>query len=670
MMRVLAATLCLACSAATAAETAAELAAEPLATGAVKALDLETVGPPTARVWQRVSPPGRADDTSPWKQLIWFKKDGRTAQKSYFAAADFAAGTVRELPMMPSMEPWQYLWVEGKLYIGMNLTPHLLRYDPADDSLVDLGEAFDKSATLFRMAVGPDGVLALGGGTGTDLATYNFRDGQFTRYGPIGAPGAGYVYSLSMDDRFIYCAVRGTIPWELVSINRQTRERKVLAAAPVDKNMEVNGNQASVPDTAGQTKKYSLANGEATLMTGAVAVGPKLPGPGFTGKAPELLVDESPINAGEAKVLVHMRTPGPNPTWRKAELAVGLDSDEVLGSIVALADGRLAALGRAYYPLVLVDPKTGEGQRVPMQTSSYSLLALGNRVFATGYPSANLIAYDAATPLTSPAALPDRPSVPEESAAANPRRVCYFASQTGGAHIGTCLTPAADGRVYLIARRHRYYYGFALAWFDPASLKTGVFDDAGAFNHLQIGWMAPVDGGAKLVITTYVEYNKQLPGEAPAEASLFLVDVKSGRIVGRHNPVPGARTLLGVAQTAAEHLVGVAVKEEGVSIVYRLNLRTGKTEQTRAYKAAICGETGTLGVPVRTSEFSVGPDGQVWSGASIAAGETLIFRLNPADLSVIPFGTVTGSSIRLCFHGGSLYVSGAPQIRRVKGYMP
>ena len=267
--------------------------------------------------------------------------------------------------------------------------------------------------------------------------------------------------------------------------------------------------------------------------------------------------------------------------------------------------------------------------------------------------------------------MPDRPGVPIDSAQSNPRRLHYFSGDTGGAHIGVCMEPpAADGRIYLIARRHRYFYGFALAWFDPATYATGAFKDDGAFNHYQIGWMALIDGGRKLAITTYVQYNKQLPGTAPESAALFIFDVKEQKITGKYIPLADCRALLGVVQTAPDQLVGTAVAPDGnSSVLYRFNLRTGKTEQTRPYPGLICGTPrGDLGVPVRTSDFLVGPDGLIWAGAEADAGRTMIVRFEPGDLSDHPAGTVSGKNIRLLFNGGQLYISGAPTVRRVKDY--
>ena len=59
-------------------------------------------------------------------------------------------GQLKEQPMIPCMEPWESIWVGGRLYIGMNLMPRLAVYDPATDTLTDLGEPFTKSLSDVR----------------------------------------------------------------------------------------------------------------------------------------------------------------------------------------------------------------------------------------------------------------------------------------------------------------------------------------------------------------------------------------------------------------------------------------------------------------------------------------------------------------------------------------
>jgi hypothetical protein len=628
-------------------------------------LEVESIGISTARAWWRLSPIGRADNNSPWMQLIWYKKDDRTTKKSYFASVNVTTFKLNPLTMIPSMEPWSYLWVEGKLYIGMNLSPRLIVYDPASDELKDLGQAFEKSLTLYRIAIGPDGVLALGGGTGTDIATYDPKTNTFDRFGQVGGEGAqqGYIYSLSIDDEYVYCAVRGKGPWELISLHRKSKARKVLATVPANAFMEVFGNTAIVPAESGKVPtKFQLLEGRADAVEANVVIKAlSLPSKGFSGQEPKVSVDEEPLMDGKNAIDIFVE-----PHQEKLTLEIGLDEGEI-GDVISISDGKkIAGLGRAYTPMVITNLVNSDSLRVPMPLSSYSIFSQGSRIFSTGYPSAKLIVYDIEKPITHETDIGGRIGVSPQSPEANPREIHYFSKDTGGAHIGLCMTPASDDKVYLVARRHRYYFGFALAWFDPKTLTTGVIDDKGAFNHLQIGWMTAINDGQQLAISTYIQNNPQLTGAAPASAFIFIYDVKSKEIVNKLQPFAGSKLISGIVQTDAEHLIGVSVDEKaGLSTVFRMKLKDGSISAKRTYNVILCSRTGDLGVPVVSPDFRLGPDGKVWTAVEAGISRSLIVKLDAKDLSMEPVGTVAGSHIRMLFHEGELFISGAAKVRRV-----
>lgn len=658
---------------------------EPLADGKLPVLPLKPLGISNGRPIVRLLSAGRANDQSPWRQLINYKKDPRKTKKSYFASVDYEKGTVKELGSIPAMQSWSEKWVDGKLYIGMNVMPRLVVYDPATETLQDLGEPFPgpkPSLTLFRIATDASGNLALGGGTGTDLATYDPRARKFTHYGKVGGEGAGagYIYSVAMDDQHVYCAVRGTGPWELLAINRATKARAVLATCSVHGWMEVNNNLVSitadlrVPGAERQTTLSVLADGKATAIPLAESKKWAKESPrdrGFTGKAPTVSIDDSPVFKGEPSVIVHIPSPDGQGPSREARLATPTFGEGML-DLAALPDGRIAGVGGGYTPMVIADPQGQKHELVAFEDSSFfSTMAVGTRVFVGSYPGAKLSVYDTSKPLSSPKTLPDRPGVPSGRPEANPRAVCTFMSLTEGAHAALCLTPGSDGRVYLVAKRHRYFYGFCLAWCHAQTLETGVFKDEGAFDHYQIGWMSPMDKGDKLLIATKVQYNKQLPGQAAEEGALFIFDVKSQKIVAKHVPLPKVKSLLGVVQTGPNELVGVGQLPSSASVLYRFNTQTGKTEQTRTCRATICGiDTGDSAVPVRSNGFVLGPDGWVWAGATAEAtfDKTVVFRINPGDLSWVAVGRLEDTHNRLLFSNGRLYTTGADAVQEITGW--
>jgi hypothetical protein len=647
------------------AQAGENAAVEPLGFHTAAPLKLEPVGQASVKAWYRTLTPGRADDRSPWKQLIWFKKDSRTTQKSCFAVADFDAGVLRELPtMIPAMEVSEgSRWVEGKYYLGTNLPARLVVFDPATDTLTDLGPCFaDNSLTCFRVEVSPDGMLVLAAAQGSDVSLYDPRTRQFTHFGQVAAePGGGtYAYYVSADEKYIYVAVRSSDPWELVRLDRTTKERRVLLTAPAQCHMAINGNLTEVSGQ-GPKKRYTLADGQAVELATADQPQPwSLPGPGFSGTPPGIAIDLSPIVVGEETLTVHVQSPD-GRAWRATKLPLRLDVANI-GGLAAMEDGRLVGVPGAYFAMVIVDPATGVTQRVPMQVSMYGMLPVGKRIFISGYPSGCTMVFDTGKPMTWEEDLPNRAGVKSDSPAANPKLLRYFGQDTGGAHIGMLLTKGADGNVYMIARRHRYFFGFALLWFHPEPNENGeqactVFDDGDAFHHLQVSAMHPVDGGKQLLISTQVQYNKQLPGEPPKSAAVFLFDVAEKRIVGRYEPLPGARSIAAAIMTGPETIIGSADNyvKPGTGTLFRYNTRTGRLEQTRHVDWNL-GGTMTLQ-----------PDGKLW-GSVLYGNFAVIFTLDPKDLGTKALGrTEDARSIGLCFQRGELYLSGYPTIMKAKG---
>jgi len=505
-------------------------------------------------------------------------------------------------------------------------------------------------------------MIVLGGGTGSDVSLYDPKTKQFTHFGQAAAkPGGGtYAYYLSADEKHIYVAVRSSDPWELVRLDRTTKERKVLLTAPAQCHMAISGNVAEVSGQ-GPKKWYTLADGEAVERPAEQRPKPwRLPGPGFGGTPPRLAMDPAPIAAGEDALAVHLESPG-GGEWRRTTLPLRPDTSAI-SQLAVMEDGRLVGLPNAYFAMVVVDPKDGRTERVPLSVSAYGLLPVGSKVFIAGYPSARTMVFDTARPMTWEEDLPGRPGVKETDPQANPKLLRFLGQDTGGAHIGMMLRRGADGNIYMVARRHRYFYGFALVWFNPEPNEKGefvshVFDDGGAFNHLQISAMQSLDGGRQMLISTQVQHNKQLPGEAPASASVFLFDTAQKKLTGKYEPLPGGTKIAAATLADSDTMVGIAegFRKGAPATLFRYNLRAGKLERTRHVN-------WTLG-----STLLPQSDGKLW-GNVLYGNFSVIFTVDPKDLSTRPLArTEDARTIGMLFHDGSLYLSGYPRIMRVVG---
>jgi hypothetical protein len=650
------------CASASAAESYETLKPKPMPGRGLMALETEKVGITGGRAWIRPLDTFQVPGTQDWRHLLFCKKQGKNEKVSWYVTLDLQSGKLTHHPALPGLEVLPKLWLAGKFYMGINLPGHLLAYDPATDTIEDFGKAFQESASIFSMAAAEDGTVAMGGISPTEVSLFDTKTKQFTRYGKVGA-NHGYCYSIHQDAGFIYTALRGKDPWHLVVIDKKTRAATLAMTWPQDGFMEVSGGQLRLSGDKAPPPQL-LKDGKVLPMPPKSAAAPRPATP----TPPEILYDDTPLFAGEKEMTLHYQDPADRKTWKSARLEVPL-AGETLNAACAMTRGRIAAIGNAYNPMVLFDVKTGEGRQVEMPSiSSRCMLAIDDVLYAAGYPGAIVMRWDTSKPTTPLKPLPGRPAVPEEDPKANPRLVARFPmTPTSGGHIGAQMFPAADGLLYLTARRHRHHRGFDVVWYDPAAGTKGEIDDAGALSHLQIGWATLIDEGRKLAIATYVEPNDQLPaGPVPESAKLLVLDLATRKYVAAHVPFPGLKMLTGIAESAPGKLVGLAPDNEAkTTYLYRFDLAAGRVEQCVRYDGLILGTASLTGAPGSGHGFALGPDGLIWTGAGIAAELSALLRIDPRSLAVTSPGTLAGNAFRCVFADGRVYVTGAAHIRRL-----
>ena len=629
----------------------------------VKPLSVEPVGISGGRAWVVEIDTFKAPGAEAFRTLFFYKKAGKNERTCWFATLDMATGAVKEYPGMPGLEVLPKLWVGGKLYMGMNLPGHLLVYDPAADTLTDLGNAFEKSQSIFKMAAAPDGTIACGGISPTEVSLYDPAAATFTHYGNASTGNHGYVYSIDQDNDYIYAACRGKDPWVVVAINKKTSEKKVILETPTDTFTEVGGGIVRV--LQGQEKDrrtLALKDGKTAPWT-PPAPGPRAP----VVTKPKVVFDDLPLLEGGKELVIYYQDPEDLTRWKTAGIAVPL-AGESLTAACPMSNGRLAAMGSAYNPAVVFDVKTNEGKQAPMAPiSSRCMLALGDVVYATGYPGTVTMAWDVTKPLTRAKDSPLGKGIPEDSPNANPRIVARFPMgiSTGG-HIGVQMFHAADGRLYILARRHRHNRGFDVVWFNPADGSKGVVEDNGVLDHLQVSWATIIDGGTKLAIATYIEPNDQVHGAMPDSAKIMILDLATQQYTAHYVPFSGVKTLLGLAEAAPGKLVGIAVPhDQKGGCLYRFDLATGTVEQAVRYDSYIQGLPSVTGLPGAGNDFVRGPDGMIWTAMEVAAGRSVALRINPGDLSIKALGGTEGNAFRYVFQDGQIYLTGLEKLRRV-----
>ncbi|NLF17218.1 MAG: hypothetical protein GX595_08165, partial [Lentisphaerae bacterium] len=664
--------------------------------GPLRQVKTEPIGPGSSRAWLAYYPPFmemslyQDPNNNHWMHLISFKKKGKDERITHFALIDIDDGTITEVGSVPGWEQYKCLWVNKKLYLGMNnvvLPGRLVEFDPATRILKDLESPFKKAGSLHTIAVDRDGVLALGGDP-QEVALYDPRTGGYTYYGMVGSPSTNKVYYISIDEDYIYAAARGTDPWRLIAINRKTQERRELMQVPVEGILALDRRgtiwtTANTNDDSLPKQHYHVQNGEVHKVATAeealqknaelIAGIEKLTPPPRKEAPPQCFRDESPTYLGKPEMTFIYQKPGEDKVWREIAFPIPL-ANHALNRLVQLANGRLAYSGEKYSPLTVWDPRTQRTLQVPSRTdayanSIYSMAAVDNVVFAGGYSGSIVMAFDPDKPITQTMDLPGRKGVPFKSPEANPRLVGYFSEIAKGAHTVIAMEVGADDLVYLCARRHRYFFGFDICWFDPKDYdRRGVLEAGTALDHYQMSWMCLTPDKETLVASAYVEGNPQIDSPHPTDAKLFFFDLRKKGLRKSVTPLPQVKALSGVAIVGPSTLVGAAyLADQKETVLYRLNLETDKVEMTRKYKGMLHGKPGTVYVPAKGYDFAAGPDGRVWTLGRLGEGDgQTLLRIDPRDLSAEPVCAIGVYNIRFLFSGKDLILTGGERLQRIR----
>ena len=655
--------------AAPAAQAADAPKGEKIPWRSTKGLTVEMLGDPLGVPILKLLPAMPTPDGG-FIQPMWYRAPGR---QIHFVTLNLATGAFKRFPVKGAHEIWASLVHEGKLYLGYNVPSHFGVYDPATDSLTVHDKIFEKAITLYRMCVGTDGALVLGGANGsTEVATYDPKTAALKSHGNLSVGAHNYVYYVWMDDNFIYGACRGKAPWSLIAKDRKTGKAEVLATTDVANHMSIGGNIAKVSDLKTKTTTYwRLENGKAVKLDGPpkATAAPKNPTPPM----PTVLYDPDAVYA-DGKIAIHYRLPGAAPdAWQTARLEVTLEAKTIQRIIQSDATTIVGTSG-SYGPMFRFDTTTDELKPLGAPSgNTYSIGKSGDKVYVSGYPSTWFDEVKPHEPFTPIRDLPGVKAVKSDAANANPRRVGYLSHvKAMNSHQGVRLHTGPDGVVWIIGMRHRYYRGFALAWYDPATGKVDKIDDGGLLDHLQVAWSCVLADGKRMLISTWVEPDNQRPGQPPAAAKLLLFDMVQRKFVKDFTPFPEDKALGYVVQAPDGAVVGMITYETypnpSRSILYRFDVDKGVVTKTREYEDII-GVTPRFNLIPRTGpSLRVGPDGNLYTLyrlGSVKDYPSLLIRIDPKELSVTPLGRV-GAGGRFIFVGNDIYLAGVSQLRRVK----
>ncbi|MFC1717756.1 hypothetical protein ACFL6S_29110 [Candidatus Poribacteria bacterium] len=531
------------------------------------------------------------------------------------------------------------------------------------------------------MALSPNGWVYGAGtylGEGPDSKSkaaafgFNPETGEVRDYGAVGPRinGTGYGYSMGVCDTHIYVAC-GQIPWYLVAINIKTGEQDILLEAPeggYKMRMYVSAGYGGAQVYAQKgddapRKYYWLYHGKAIPKTDDMPPWPPQKSP--SDKAPprpELHTGQVYPNSEDVATIWYrlpedkVEAPEIAPADAKPKdlgwKAVRLEGVEKhllkLHRLVNLPDGRLFGTAQGYKGRFLFDPETmavielGDGG-----TSLYAFVPYKDRLYWSGYPSAQIFVFDPSKPWTLSKGGPPGHKAPEMT---NPHRVGDQSDAFKKTRVKKMLSGvlAADGQVYFGGKGQRDYHGGGLSWINPETHEIGGMWEP--FRDYPICWITTALEDRYVVIST-------------RNQKLFVYDVETARIVREIVPVPDSEKAGPVVEVAPGRLLGTTEDPEvkGGGILYGIDAQTGEVlfRKKLPYTLQFPWTHGTA-----QWDYQKGPDGFVWTVLDNA-----LVRIDPADLRIHVLGKLDNLG-KFAFvannqGGHDLYLTGTEQMRRI-----
>jgi hypothetical protein len=641
---------------------------------------------------------------------IFFKQYGGP---NTIALMDLAAGTVKTIEtgstyanfhLAPSV-----IAPNGKLFLSIldgNLRQQICLYDPATNTFTLNAVAMppDILGETHPMVLGPDGMIYCAGSHPSGSVTAVRIDPDtlaVTSYGALGpshAPHPTWAYGMAVDDRFIYI-VSGKTPWYLVAFDRESRTVEVLHtnSAP-DGFLGVNQNdggasffsRTSQPEGAFRDENFWLSHGKAIAMAvenptppwpASRPVPPRPPEPELS------YVDANPDVNGVAAIWYRTaearaaapagnesapalpngdEPPPPPPTrtemeaagWRALRFEVTMYPLKI-DRLFEIPDGRLMGTAGHYQGNFFHDPQTGQSVHPgKCGLSHYASVIDDGKVYMSGYPSGALYVLDPARPWTANKPLDASHVVAETDPQSNPRRLMYL--KKAGAR-KMLAAAAGNGKVYFGGVWMREGNWGGLAWMDVATgTEGGIWKP---FAASQIRFMAAVDDGRVLVLSTLPVENPEQGLTKAADAPLFFFNTESNTLSPDIlAPIPGSRCSGPLVAVGGARVIGWTespTDPKGSSILYGIDAVTQRLLFTKTLPYPIPMDVG--GHQWDPWDFRLGPDGKIWTFIDSA-----LARINPLDASIEFVGT-TGSGGRLAFSGPDLYLGGTESLRCVRG---
>lgn len=512
-------------------------------------------------------------------------------------------------------------------------------YEPADGTMRILGEisrwvAYSNDRSFYQTRLGPDGFVyattqSYSGKTAVlridpDTLTWKF----ITDVGANRPQGLTYGYYMGLGLPWVYVAV-GQDQWELMAVNVETGEKRLLAERKGDKARVVVGDDGKggvSADLHGDGKKETVWCVDGRIVP--VAAGAQQPrvvvAERKNRRAPadarELDKDRPVSIDGTGSATVWWRPAGDKGEWRSAQFRINRPEPELIESLTALPDGTLLGSARQYNGWFRYDlaKKTYDyfGKGGPSRSKT---CVFDGKVYYAGYPNATMSVYDPARPWKVSATATDP--------ANNPRLIGSFGQGVTEAHYATVLLPGPNGRVYVVGKRERWSTGTGLGYYDVAAAKrVGLGQDMKEYEAesaalLPKAGLIVLSGKDKGETGQFRVYDLELKAQEPVTLKAGLKSTGLVQDVGLDTRLLG---FIGGEDKDVLYLFDMGRKE----IAVWKELPKAATPPVKPGTGAWWAEIG--GIRTRIA-FQKPGDGSWW----MAHGETL-YRLNVETLDLTP----------------------------------
>jgi hypothetical protein len=376
----------------------------------------------------------------------------------------------------------------------------------------------------------------------------------------------------------------------------------------------------------------------------------------------------APTSDGRCELWVQANVPNAakDPAWRDWScIRYQVQTwPQVTERLIETGDGRIFGTGGNYSGHYLFDPVTGKCDYLGKTAlSHYSTLAVGSKIYMSGYPSSPVICYDVSKPWTvgTKGGGPESRLASLDSPESNPRRLCYL--RKSGCHKMYAAALGQSGCIYFGGQWIRNGDCGGIGWWDPATQEEGGFWET--LSNQQVCFMCAAADGKYIVISTLRRADPVLGKPTPAEGKLFILDDATKQIVREITPVEGVRGPGPVAFAGGNHVIGWTndpADEKGKSILYGVAVEKGEVCWKKELPVPLPVRVGSN--QMERWDWRVGPDGNIWTFMGSGEGDTLV-KIVPQTATIE--AVCKFSPGRLAFAPPDIYLSGTESLRRVKG---